>query len=222
MKYTLLSLICLMKISLLAQKIVSFSMSINIVPQYVFINGIKGDVEFNISNDIHLYGGGQFYTGLVNSSGNESVSKSSTSTADQSKRSNDKINGNGYHVGAKYYFIHSEFEDFYIGCEASYNSYDFKLNDYSYFPYIDDGLQFYEYRLGEIIAKSSQMAYSSSVGITQKYGRFVFNAWAGVAFTQATTSDNFHTYRKSDTYYWGYAYNGWSPNAGIKVGMILF
>ncbi len=222
MNYKILGLFCFIQLSLFGQTNDSLSFSINVVPQYLFINGIKADIEYKLTNEIHLYGGGQFYTGLVNSSGSESVSKSSSSSADQSKRSNDKINGNGYHVGAKYYFKHSEFEDFYVGCEASYNSYDFKLNDYSYFPYMDDGLQFYEYRLGEIGAKSSQMSYSANVGITQKYGRFLFNVWAGVAYTQATTSDNFHTYRKNDTYYWSYAFSGWSPNAGIKVGMILF
>jgi hypothetical protein len=211
-----------MQVSVWAQRNDSFSLSINIVPQYVFINGIKADIECKITDDIHLYGGGQFYTGLVNSDGSESVSKSGMSTADQSKRSNDNINGNGYHFGAKYYFTRSGIESYYIGAEATYNTYDFKLNDYSYFPYIDDGLQFYEYRLGEINAKSTQMACSVNAGMTQNYGRFVFNVWAGLAFTQAKTSDNFHTFRKNDTFFWGYAFDGWSPNVGLKAGFLLF
>lgn len=222
MKHKLIITFCLIQFSVLAQRNDSLGFSINIVPQYAFINGIKADVEYKLMEDIHIYGGGQYYTGLVNSDGNESVSKSGSSTADQSKRSNDKINGSGYHFGAKYYFLHSGIEAYYLGAEATYNTYDFKLNDYSYFPYMDDGLQFYEYRLGEINAKSTQMAYSLNAGMTQNYGRFILNVWAGLAFTQATTSDNFHTYRKNDTYYWGYAFNGLSPNIGLKVGLLLF
>ena len=211
-----------MQISVLAQKNDSLSFSINVVPQYVFINGIKADIEFKVTDNIHIYGGGQYYTGLVNSDGSQSVSKSTSNTVDQSKRSNDKINGNGYHLGTKYYFSHNQLEDYYIGVEAIYNTYDFKLNDYSYFPYVDDGLQFYEYRLGEINAKSTQMTYCVNAGMTKGYGRFLVNVWAGLAYTQASTSENFHTFRKSDIYYWGYAFDGWSPNVGLKVGLLLF
>lgn len=222
MKNKFLTLFCIIQISVMAQKKDSLFLSINVVPQYVFINGIKADIEYKVSDDIHIYGGGQYYAGLVNSDGSQSVSKSTSSTVDQSKRTNDNIIGNGYHFGAKYYFLHNELKDYYVGIEATYNTYDFKLNDYSYFPYTDDGLQFYEYRLGEISAKSSQMTYSTSVGITQKYRRVLLNFWAGLAYIQASTSENFHLYRKYDTFYWSYAFSGWSPNVGLKVGCLLF
>lgn len=220
--FKLLLLICFWQFGAMAQSNDSLRLSFNFVPQYAFINGLKADVEYKLMTEVHVYLGGQYYTGLVNSNGSESVSKSAVSSADQSQRANDKIEGGGYHMGIKYYFTESGLENYYIGAEYSYTAYDFKFNDYSYFPYIDDGLQFYEYRLGEIAAKSSQSTYGVSLGVMQQYKRFVFNAWAGINFTQANTSDNFHNYRKYNTYFWGYAYQGWGTNIGLKVGVLLF
>jgi len=53
MKNKFLTLFCIIQISVMAQKKDSLFLSINVVPQYVFINGIKADIEYKVSDDIN-------------------------------------------------------------------------------------------------------------------------------------------------------------------------
>jgi hypothetical protein len=223
MKLLTSALLSICFLNLYSQKSDSLRLSINIVPQYLIINGIRSDFEYKLNQKTNVFAGMQYYDGTANQNGAESadIPKSNT-TADLSKRNNDKVNGLGWNAGAKYYFQQSPTENYYIGVEAIYNNYNFKLKDYDYFPYVDDGLTFYEYRLGDIDANVSQMAYNVTSGITVTKKRLVLNAWLGVGYTQRKTSESFTKYRKYDGNAWNYAYQYWTPQCGFKIGFLLF
>lgn len=199
----------------------SLKFSINIHPQFLLISGIKADIEYKLLKNFHVFGGGQFYTGLTNRNGDKTIKADNGTTSDQTKRANDEIAGNGFHLGGKYYFVHTTKEHFYVGAEYSYVKYNFKINDYGYFPYQDDGLTFYEYRLGKYDIDGSQSTSSLYFGATGNEGRFIVNAWFGVSLVNAKTDNKLKEFRNFDKLYWDFAYNGLSPLIGFKIGFLI-
>lgn len=196
--------------------------SINIHPQFLFLNGIKSDLEYKFKSNFNVFGGFQYYTGKTNISGEKSKKNTNGSTADQTKRANDQIEGLGFNIGAKYYISdNNNFNKFYLGVEISQTEYTYQLNDYDYFAYVDDGLTFYEYKLGEIEAKSKQVISSFFVGQTLEKGRFLVNGWIGISYINSTSSQNLNTLRNYNEYLWDYNYKGFSPLLGFKIGYSL-
>ncbi len=220
-----ISFICLFwcGLAIAQNKFDSLKFSFHIHPQFLLINGIKADVEYKLFPNLHIYAGGQHYSGLTNRNGNKSVTDvSATTTYDQTKRANDEINGSGFNIGAKYYFINTSREHFFAGSEFSYNQYNFKLNDYGYFPYQDDGLTFYEFRLGQYAAQGNQSTGSFYLGVTGNEGRFVVNLWVGASYIYTNTDSKLKELREFNKLYWDYAYKGIAPLLGFKVGFLLF
>lgn len=199
----------------------SSKMSFNIQPLYLAINGLKADFEFSLNSKIHIYVGGQYFTGLINQGGGKSKDISKGSTADQSKRSNDEINGKGFNVGAKYYFQTQSDNNLFIGGELQYNKFDFVLNDYGYFSFLDDGVTFYEYRIGKFDANCIQTTGSLYLGQTFTKGKFVFNGWIGGSYTKAESSNNLNNLRNYNKLFWDYSFNGFSPILGFKLGYFI-
>ena len=199
----------------------SSKLSFNIQPLYLAINGLKVDFEYSLNSKMHIFAGGQYYTGLVNQGGGKSKENSIGSTADQGKRSNDEINGKGFNVGAKYYFKTQTDNNLFIGGELQYNKFDFVLNDYGYFPFIDDGITFYEYRIGKFDANCVQTIGSLYLGQTFTKGKFVFNGWIGGSYTKAVASNNLNNLRNYNKLFWDYSLNGFSPLLGFKLGYFI-
>ncbi len=199
----------------------SSKLSINIQPLYLAINGLKVDFEYSLNSKMHIFAGGQYYTGLVNQGGGKSKENSIGSTADQGKRSNDEINGKGFNVGTKYYFKTQTDNNLFIGGELQYNKFDFVLNDYGYFPFIDDGITFYEYRMGKFDANCVQTTGSLYLGQTFTKGKFVFNGWIGSSYTKAVASNNLNNLRNYNKLFWDYSLNGFSPLLGFKLGYFI-
>lgn len=206
-----------------AQKNDSLSFSINIVPQYLIIGGIRADLEFKLTDKISAFGGIQYYSGTVNTSGSETRTVNATSSnVDQSKRANDKLEGNGWNAGMKYYFKKDKDYNYYLGADFTYNKFDLTIKEYDYFPYVQDGLTFYEYRLGDIYTDSKQVGYHLSAGATTTYKRFVANGWIGIGYVETQLSKDFNKYRKYNTFSGQYAYQGLMPYFGLKLGFLLF
>jgi hypothetical protein len=203
-----------------AQKNDSLGLSFNIIPQYLIISGIRGDLEYKLTNKINVFVGMQYYSGTINTAGSET--KDLNATIDQSKRANDKLKGNGWNTGIKYYYSKDNNYNYYIGADLTYNKFNIIIKDYDYFPFVDDGLTFYEYRLGDIETDSKQFGYNVNVGATSSFKRFVINGWIGVGYTETQLSKNFNKYRKFNSYYGQYAYQGFAPYLGFKIGYFLF
>jgi hypothetical protein len=200
----------------------SSKLSFNIQPLYLTINGLKADFEYSLNSKIHIFVGGQYYTGLVNQGGGKSKENSIGSTADQSKRNNDEINGKGFNVGVKYYFETETDNHLFIGGELQYNRFDFALNDYGYFSFIDDGITFYEYRIGKFDANCTQATGSLYLGQTFTVGKFTLNGWIGSSYTNTEASTNLNNLRNYDKLFWDYSFKGFSPLLGFKLGYFLF
>jgi len=206
-----------------AQNNDSLGLSINIIPQYLFISGIRADLEYKLTNKINVFAGMQYYTGTINTSGNETTDANTTSSnIDQSKRANDKLEGNGWNTGIKYYFLEDNEYNYYLGADLTYNKFNITIKEYDYFPYIDDGLTFYEYRLGDIETDSKQFGYHVCAGATKTIKRLVVNGWFGIGYTETQLSKDFNKYRKYNSFSGQYAYQGFAPYLGFKLGFLLF
>lgn len=206
-----------------AQKNDSLKLSINITPQYLFIAGIRADLEYKLTNKINVFAGMQYYTGTINTSGNESRDINATSSnVDQSKRANDNLEGNGWNTGIKYYFLEDQEYNYYLGADLTYNKFNITIKEYDYFPYVEDGLTFYEYRLGNIETDSKQFGYYITAGATTTIKRFVANGWIGFGYTETALSKDFNKFRKYNSFFGQYAYQGYAPYLGFKIGYLLF
>lgn len=206
-----------------AQNNDSLKLSINIVPQYLIISGIRADLEYKLTSKISAFGGIQYYSGTINTSGNETRSGNAmSSNVDQNKRANDKLEGSGWNTGIKYYFLKEKDYNYYIGADLTYNKFKITIKEFGYFPYVNDGLTFYEYRLGNIETDSKQVGYNICVGATTTFKKFVANGWVGLGYTDTQLSQDFNKYRKYNSYLGQYAYQGLAPYLGFKIGFLLF
>jgi hypothetical protein len=206
-----------------AQNNDSRRLSINIVPQYLIIAGIRTDVEYMLTDKVNIFAGMQYYSGTINTSGIETREANATSSnVDQSKRANDKLEGNGWNAGIKYYFLKEQAYNYYLGADFIHNKFDISIKEYGYFPYVDDGLTFYEYRLGNIETDSKQYGYNVSAGLTTTHKKFVVNGWVGFGYTETQLSKDFNKFRKYNSYSGQYAYQGFAPYLGFKIGYLLF
>ena len=125
-----------------------------------------------------------------------------------------KLNGYNIEGAYKQFFPHSQL---YWQAGIGYTFSRVKYLKYDYYPYIEDGLQFYEY-LGKDIKKNfHKISPNINIGIQSSISGWVFiDIFIGLSYNHA-----FYNGREVFSDYRGFGYRGISYNGGINIGIPL-
>lgn len=200
---------------------------IYIYPQHLFINGIRGDIEFNeAQSKLRIVIGGLYYNRTVNKEG-DMVKTSSTSQYFGELR-NDKALSYGINFGLKWLintreaFRGEEIINQFFGADLQYRTHTIKYNDFDYLPRVIDGITFYSYELTEFKGSTTQFGIAGYYAYEALYKHISINLKAGLAYYTATQSEASKQHRDfSAEGFLSPAYSGFAPYGLIGFGYRL-
>ena len=129
-----------------------------------------------------------------------------------------RISGlSGLGIGAtyKYYF----FRRYMVNTTFSYNWYNVEYAAYNFYPYIEDGLTFYDYTWTDIHQTFHKLGLQVAIGVRSKFERWIFaEPYAGLGYTCSFYNQDKQSFNET---MFGYGYQGFYLTAGIKLGLNL-
>ncbi|MDP1726031.1 MAG: hypothetical protein Q8M15_04555 [Bacteroidota bacterium] len=207
----------------------NYSFSIRICPQYLLINGFRADFEKSFKHTLGVYIAGQYYSGLTNKSGGRNSRLPNIDQSNDDMRNNDQLDGYGLNAGARVYLNrlsrlvdHDEELIFFTGADVMYQKINVQFNDYDYYPFYQNGLQYYSYDIFEKHETIEQKGINSFLGFQKREGRYHFEVLLGMAYRDATIPPDLEKFRNYKRHSWDYGYSQFGAYCLMSFGMFLF
>lgn len=207
----------------------SYSFSIRMSPQYLLINGFRADIEKTFKHTLGIYVAYQYYNGLTNKSGGRNKPLPNIDQSNDDIRNNDELDGYGMNAGARVYLNHiSRMVDneeeliFFAGADVVYQKINVKFADYDYYPFYQNGLEYYSYDIFEKHETIEQKGINSYLGFQKREGRYHVDFLFGLAYRDATIPPGLEKFRKYNRHSWDYGYSQFGAYCLMSFGVFLF
>ena len=130
----------------------------------------------------------------------------------------DRISGlSGLGIGTthKYYF----FQRYMVNTAFSYNWYNVEYAAYNFYPYMEDGLTFYDYKWANTHQAFHKLRLHVAIGVRSKFKHAIFmETYLGLGYAYSFYNQDKRAF--NDTMF-GYGYRGFYSTVGIKLGLNL-
>jgi len=207
MKKNLLMFLCLFACCLVnAQR----KNTVALQPLYVFNGGLRLDVERQLASPSHwlqLSISGYYLP-------NQDDFYESWITSNSDFEEFNLLKGIGAGLAYKYFFYSNLL---YSMPAISYNYYEVGYNGYGYFPYMEDGLTKYEYRLKDSNQYFNKLNGSLSAGFQTPLTRaFFFDCYLGIGYSYSSYKKDRIVFNKDNIF--GFERRGLTVTTVIRLG----
>lgn len=195
--------------------------SLRVVPQFLLVNGLRVDAEWQLDETWALYVAPTYYYGTSNKNGQ--YTRTITSFGSHPEASNDQINGYALYAGVKYCFLQpGRFREYgYIGADFGAKNIDYAFKDFDFFPQVQNGITYYSYRLGDMKGNSYQTGVNVFMGYSLQVERTVGEMYLGLGYRECVQTELLKKYRSYEASTLNYAYSGFLLYGGFKVGYFI-
>lgn len=204
----------------LTKKDTNGSFLISFVPHVMIANGFRFDLEKRLCKNHWLIVSPVLYTTL-----RSEYNSYNSSTNDQENVKNLSISGFGVIISHKIFFGKNQ------SCKGMYGSYGFKYNsvslkyqNYAWTKYIDNGLEYYGWKLADIKEDISNYGLDIVVGSQNFiFKKIVFlDIYAGIGLQLAKVKLEGTQKSSFSGLMWHYGFEGPHPVIGLRLGALIY
>lgn len=225
MKRYKIFIICLFilisSIQIFAQDTTRFLLSMS--PQYVFVNAVRFDLEYNLKNknqwigfspQIYYSDIGSFFSNLVDYE---------LDTDYQPSNTYDTLSGFGVEFYHKIFLLKQPIpHGFYFNYGITYNFFKLKYNSYIWETYIEDGSEYIAYRSVYQHQSINKLGFNLIIGHQAELSEKLYlDVYTGLGFRYSFHSDDINKNQQFNNSVLGYGYTGSLFLLGIKLGIML-
>jgi hypothetical protein len=185
------------------------------MPQYLIMNGLRFDFDFRISDvkDRWLIAGTHFYFKERSPLDNSQFSYSDNNMT--------RLLGGALDLQLRNYIdAGKDPEGPYISFGGGLAFFDITYYKYHWFEYSENGMQFYDYRLGDFRRNISQFKVCAQIGYQVVTNDIVMDFFTGFGLKYSSFDKQRGDPRNLTYYYWSYGYSGTYMTLGLRLGML--